>query len=267
MPVKSRHLLLLFYKISISLYALLSAVQNLTDASAVEVPFQLLAISFAKFPGLSRQSLSGDLSGDLSQALTSGSLRGPNPDYRVDDRAVPSGLRFLCTRKQTGKPTGTNFPISQNLHHSLDCMMPHSKLRCNFSDCYPSVLSDELVDFLLVALSCSSSRPTTERLIGDVRVSILKIFHPPSDTAGTHADISIHTTKSLVDVCCRVSLFLQEIQWQHVDETICRWQPFSCSAWPESKRCACADFSFMLESEDAANGPVTLITIYPPESS
>jgi hypothetical protein len=33
------------------------------------------------------------------------------------------------------------------------------------------------------------------------------MFHPPPDIADTHADISIHTTKSLVDDCCRVSLF------------------------------------------------------------
>jgi hypothetical protein len=85
--------------------------------------------------------------------------------------------------------------------------VPHSKLRCYLSDCYPSVLSDELVDFLLVALSCSSSRSTTEWLIDDVHVSVLKMFHSPSDTADTHADISIHTTKSLVDDSCRVSLF------------------------------------------------------------
>jgi hypothetical protein len=86
-------------------------------------------------------------------------------------------------------------------------MVAHSKLRYNFSDCYPSDLSDDLVDFLLVALSCSSSLSTTERLIGDVRVSVLKMFHQPSDTAGTHADISIHTMKSLVDDFCRVSFF------------------------------------------------------------
>jgi hypothetical protein len=53
-------------------------------------------------------------------------------------------------------------------------------------------LVDELVDVLLVALSCSSSPSTTARLIGDVRVSVLKMFHPPSDTADTQADISIH---------------------------------------------------------------------------
>jgi hypothetical protein len=82
----------------------------------------------------------------------------------------------VCLRKQTGKPPETKFPIFQNLHHLLDRTVPYSKLLCNFSDCYPSVLSDELVDFLLVALSCSSSRSTTERLIGDVRVPSLKCF-------------------------------------------------------------------------------------------
>jgi hypothetical protein len=123
----------------------------------------------------------------------------------VDGRAVPSRYVFLC--KQTGNPTGTNFPISQNLHHLLDRMVPQSKLRCSFSECYPSVLSDELVDFLPVAPSCSCSRSTTARLIGDVRVSVLKMFHPPSDSAGTHADISTHTTKSLVGESSRVSFF------------------------------------------------------------
>jgi hypothetical protein len=49
------------------------------------------------------------------------------------------------------QPAGTNFPISENFHHLLDRMVPHSKLRCNFSECYPSVFSDELVGFLLVA--------------------------------------------------------------------------------------------------------------------
>jgi hypothetical protein len=37
MAVKSRHLLLLFYKISIPIYAFLPALQNLKNASAVEV--------------------------------------------------------------------------------------------------------------------------------------------------------------------------------------------------------------------------------------
>jgi hypothetical protein len=37
MSVKSRHLLLLFYKISILIYAFLPALQNLKNVSAVEV--------------------------------------------------------------------------------------------------------------------------------------------------------------------------------------------------------------------------------------
>jgi hypothetical protein len=90
---------------------------------------------------------------------------------------------------------------------------------------YPSVLSDELVDFLLVVLSCSSSRSATARLIGDVRVSVLKMFHPPSDTAGTHAGINTHTTKSLVGDSCRVSLFYKKfndskLSKQHVGTAI-----------------------------------------------
>jgi hypothetical protein len=87
---------------------------------------------------------------------------------------------------------------------------------CTIPSCaaISSVLSVELVDFLLVALSCSSSRSTTARLIGDVRVSVLKMFHPPSDTAGTHAGTSRHTTKSLADDSCCVSLRHKKIQRQ-----------------------------------------------------
>jgi hypothetical protein len=100
-------------------------------------------------------------------------------------------------------------------------MVSHSKLRCNFSDCYLSVLSDELVDFLLVALSCSSSPSTTERLIGDVRVSVLKMFQPSSDTANTHTDISLHTTKSLVDDTCRVPLFHMKFNDNTLTKYVC----------------------------------------------
>jgi hypothetical protein len=89
-------------------------------------------------------------------------------------------------------------------------MSLHSNLRCNFSDCYPSGFSDELVDFLLVALSCSSLLSTTARLIGDVRISVLKMFHPPFDTAGTHEGTSVHTTKSLVVDSFRVSHFYKK---------------------------------------------------------
>jgi hypothetical protein len=123
---KSMHLLLLSYKISISICAFLPAFENLKNCLCCRSPFQLLATSFARLLGLPRQSRTGDLSGNVSRARTSGSLRGPNPDCRVDGRSVPNRSVFLCTLKQTGNPTGTNFPISQNLHHLLDRTVPHS---------------------------------------------------------------------------------------------------------------------------------------------
>jgi hypothetical protein len=87
-------------------------------------------------------------------------------------------------------------------------MVPHSKLCCSFSECYPSDLSDELVDFLLVALSCSSSQSTTARLMAMSVFPCLKCFtHLLTLLTPTHADISIHTAKSLVDDFCRLSSF------------------------------------------------------------
>jgi hypothetical protein len=128
MSVKCRHLLLLYYKISIPIYAFLPVTES-SRWLCGKNPFQLLATSFARLPRLPHQSRSCHVSGGLSRARTGGSLRGPNPDCRVDRRAVPSRFVFLCTPNQRGNPTGTNFPISQNLHHFLDRMVPHSKLR------------------------------------------------------------------------------------------------------------------------------------------
>jgi hypothetical protein len=59
---------------------------------------QLLATSFARLPGLPRQCRSGDLSGDLSRARTSSSLRGPNPECRVDGSAFLSHSFELSAR-------------------------------------------------------------------------------------------------------------------------------------------------------------------------
>jgi len=69
------------------------------------------------------------------------------------------------------------------------------------SDCF-LVLSDELVDFLLVALSCSSSWAIAVQLISDIYVSVLKMFKPLSHTAGTHAGVSIHSMKLLTGDSC-----------------------------------------------------------------
>jgi hypothetical protein len=60
--VKYRHF---FYKISFPIYVFLPALQNLKDISCGTGPFQLLATSFTRLPGLPRQSRSDDLSADL----------------------------------------------------------------------------------------------------------------------------------------------------------------------------------------------------------
>jgi hypothetical protein len=50
------------------------------------------------------------------------------------------------------------------------------------------------------------------RLTGDVYISILKMFHPPFNTAGTHAGNSIHIMKSFIDDSCQVSLFHEKFK-------------------------------------------------------
>jgi len=98
MSVKSRHLLLLFLQNPHPDLCISTSIAQSSRCLCGRSPFQLLATSFIQLPGL-HQSHSGDLSGDPSRAQTSGSLRGPNPDCRVDGRAVPNHCVFLC--KQT----------------------------------------------------------------------------------------------------------------------------------------------------------------------
>jgi hypothetical protein len=98
MSVKYRNLLLLFYKISIPICAFLPTLQNLKKCLCSGSPFYLLATSFARLPGLPRQSRSGDLSDDILRARASGSLRGPNLDCGVDGRAVLSRSFELSAR-------------------------------------------------------------------------------------------------------------------------------------------------------------------------
>jgi hypothetical protein len=111
MSVKPRYLLLLFYKISITIYAFLPALQNLNMyLRCGRSSFQLLATSFARLPGQPRQSHSGDLLGDLSRNRISGSLRDPNPDCRVDGRAVPSRFVFLCKQTRNQREQICRYP-------------------------------------------------------------------------------------------------------------------------------------------------------------
>jgi hypothetical protein len=58
--------------------------------------------------------------------------------------------------------------------------------------------------------SCEASQLTIEWLIGHVNVSVFKVFHSPSDTAGTPAVISLHMTELSIDVCSCVVLLHKE---------------------------------------------------------
>jgi len=63
------------------------------------------------------------------------------------------------------------------------------------------------VNILLVSFTCGTSCSTSVWLISDCCVSIFKMFHPPSDTAGTEAGISIHTKKLPTDACSELFSF------------------------------------------------------------
>jgi len=130
--VKSRHLLL-FYKIAIPIYACLPELQKLKYVSVVKVRSCSLQPAthgfldcFVSLVGVTFQVIFQEpeqMIVCVDQIRTLGSV----------GEQLPSHFMFLCTRKQAGKPTGTNFPISKNIHYLLERMVPHSKLHCDFS--------------------------------------------------------------------------------------------------------------------------------------
>jgi hypothetical protein len=157
MSVKFKHLLLLFHKISIPIYAFLPALQNFKNVSAVEV-----RSSFTRVRGLPHQSHSGDLSSDLSRARTNGSLRGPNLGCRFDGRAVPNRFVFLCTRTQTGNPTGIKFryPKVSIIPWTARCPIPSYaviSLTVTFRSCLMSSSTFRLLRSVAAVL-CGSQR-------------------------------------------------------------------------------------------------------------
>jgi hypothetical protein len=90
-----------FLQISVPICAFLPALQNLKNASALEVRSSSSQPASHGF-----LDCLVSLSGQLSRDRTSGSLKEPNPDCRVDGRAVSIRFVFLCTRKQAGNQTG-----------------------------------------------------------------------------------------------------------------------------------------------------------------
>lgn len=88
---------------------------------------------------------------------------------------TPMQCLFVSVHKKVGNPMGTNIPISHSHYHLLYSMVSHAKLCCNFYNHRPLVLFDKHVNFLLIVFSYTFWL-TTAWLIGDVHVSVFKVF-------------------------------------------------------------------------------------------
>jgi len=143
-------------------------------------PFQQLATSYSRLPGLRRCSPIAGLSCDLSRLQTGVGLRGPSPDCVVGAGALP--IRFLrlspmsnvqCEVVSTlvtmlniqatcrSDCDGTSMRVFSCLSVSKQLSAPvrHGALRqaaLRFP-CHPSVLFDKCVNFLLVAFRCGAA--------------------------------------------------------------------------------------------------------------
>lgn len=117
--------------------------------------------------------------------------------HHLQQHTVPANVRKyffgwgLCCHQQARNPA-----VSKTFHHLLDHMIPlvQSLLPCIYSLwwAYRYFLS----------LSRGSLWATTMGLTGDVSVPVLKMFHPLSDAASTHTDVSLCTLKSCVIIWC-----------------------------------------------------------------
>jgi hypothetical protein len=189
--VKSSHLLLLFYQISIFIYAFLPVLQNLKDAHAVEdcsSSSQPASHCFLDCVNLTVVTSQVIFQGPEQVVVWVGQIR----------TVWWMGEQFTAILCFSVTKWGTQW--EQIFQYPRIFIISWT---CAFLWLLSFILSDELIDFFLVALSCSSSWLTTVQLIGNVHVSFLKMFHPPFHTAG----IPIYTTKLLVDDSCWVSFF------------------------------------------------------------
>jgi hypothetical protein len=131
----------------------------------------------------------------------------PNVECVVDGREVHSRFTSPCTRKQTWNSTGKEMsviPKSPSLFWTAYCPIP------KYATISLTLIQSCLLissTFCLLRSSSRISPSTTAQLIGDISFFILKTFHTLSNIAGTHAGISIHTTKSLVNNCYQVRSF------------------------------------------------------------
>jgi hypothetical protein len=212
-PVKSRHLLLLFYKISIPIYAFLPALQNLKYASMVEVRSSSSQPASHGFLDCLVSPVMVTSQGPEQVVVWGGQIR----TVGWIGKQFPAFL-LNCLQGQTCnvRPREQTFRYLKISIISWTAWWPTpSCAAVSLTVILRSCLM--IVDFLLVALSCSGSLLTTARLIGDVRVSVLKMFHSPSDTAGTHVHHEVARRWVLPSFPPS-----QEIQWQLVNEKTCR---------------------------------------------
>ena len=86
--------------------------------------------------------------------------------------------------------------------------MSYSKFCCDCVQRHTYVFLNDFINSLLVGLSWDRSRATATRLILDARVPIFKMLYPSSNTTSTHAHISIHTLKSVVNISSGNLLFV-----------------------------------------------------------
>jgi hypothetical protein len=102
---------------------------------------------------------------------------------------------------------GTSFHLQSPWWMRCHCPWQHAvKANGNKLSDIPKSLSpilqhDECMNFLLTVFRCGTFWLATARLISDVCVSIFDVFHPSSNTAGSHEGISTHTKKLPIDVC------------------------------------------------------------------
>ena len=89
-----------------------------------------------------------------------------------------------------------------SLQHLPDRSAPYSNQLRHFPRWHTPISSGELNDFSVVSVGRGNSLATTARLIGDVCIPVFKMLYPSSDVVSAHADVSVSTSKSCVNIGC-----------------------------------------------------------------
>jgi len=203
MSVKSRHLLLLFfyYKITIPICVFLPALQNLKDASVVEV-----------HSSSSQPALHSFLDCLISLVVVTSQVFFQGPKQVVVWGGQIWTVGWMGEQLQpffwiVCKVSHAlwDWQFSLNVFHEVHDEV-HWVSECSKMHCFPFFWK---VDWYASAAW----------MIGDVHVSNLTMFLSPSDTAGTHVSISIHTVKLLVYDSCWMSIFHKIFN----DSTLMKW--------------------------------------------